>query len=58
MGSELACKTFYEENNRTFVKEEVCYREAELKLNETLTIFTTGGVDFKSIQVGCEKLPD
>ncbi len=54
MTSELKCTTHYEDPPRQFVTMQECNRAAYDKLEMTLQVFEAGGVDFESMNIGCE----
>ena len=56
MTSELKCTTHYENPPRQFSTIDECNVAAYDKLETTMQVFEAGGVDFESMQVGCEKL--
>ena len=56
MTSELKCTAHYENPPRQFSTIDECNVAAYDKLETTMQMFETGGVDFESMQVGCEKL--
>ena len=56
MTSELKCTTHYEDPPRTFATIDKCNTAAYDKLETTVQGFEKLGVDFESIQVGCEKI--
>jgi hypothetical protein len=56
MTSELKCTTHYEDPPRTFATIDECNTAGYDKLETTVNGFEQLGVDFESIQVGCEKI--
>ena len=54
MTSELKCTTHYEDPPRQFVTMQECNRAAYDKLEMTLQVFEAGGLDFESMNIGCE----
>ena len=56
MTSELKCTTHYEDPPRQFVTMQECDRAAYDKLVMTINVFEHTKTDYKTIQVGCEKI--
>lgn len=56
MTSELKCTTHYENPPRQFSTIGECNVASYEKLETTMQVFEAGGVDFESMQVGCEKI--
>ena len=56
MSSKMECTTYYEDINRTFRSEAICFEEAQAKLETTMRIFEESKFDYESIMTGCEKI--
>jgi len=54
MTSELKCTTHYEDPPRLFTTIKECDKASYDKLEMTLQVFEAGGVDFESMNIGCE----
>ena len=56
MNSQLDCTTFYEDPPKIYKTIDECNLRAYEKTADTLQQFHDLGIDFKSIQVGCNKI--
>ena len=56
INGETTCNTHYRSDFKTWPTHELCMPHAEAALEETINTLKLFGMDYRSLQVGCESV--